>query len=177
MRPHGSAKALERRRRRAMALRANGVTIVETARRIGASTSSVKRWEKALREQGQAGLDPTPHPGAAPKLSPAQSERLLDLLAQGARAHGWKSDLWTCPRIVTLIERRFGVRYHEDHIGRLLRRLGWTRQRPQRRARQRDEALIEQWKIRDAPRIKKTPSAGGRTSSSSTSRASRSRPR
>lgn len=176
MRPHGTAKYLERRRRRAMALRAEGFTIEETARRVGSSMSSVKRWEKARRERGEHGLDPKPHPGAPRKLSPEQSGELVDLLAQGALAHGWPTDLWTCPRIVVLIERHFGVSYHEDHIGRLLRRLGWTPQRPQPKAKQRDEALIEQWKRLDAPRIKKTPGAGRPGASTSTSRASRSRP-
>jgi transposase len=98
---------------------------------------------------------------------------LICALAQGARTHGWKTDLWTCPRIAELIERRFGVRYHVDHIGRLMRSLGWSHKKPTRRAKQRDEQAIARWVKSDWPRIKKTPAAKGRTSSSSTRAASR----
>jgi transposase len=173
MRPKGTPEELERRRRRAIALLATGLTQGEVAERVGSSTSSLKRWKKAFEEQGQRGLDPKRHPGPKPRLDPEQSAHLLDLLRLGARAHGWATELWTCPRIVTVIERHFGVRYHEDHIGRLLRALGWSCQRPQRRARQRDEILIRDWLRRDWPRTKKTRASGGRRSSSSTRRASR----
>jgi transposase len=177
MRPKGTPEELERRRRRAIALLAQGFTQGEVAERVGSSLSSVKRWKSAFEEQGDTGLDPIRHPGPKPRLDAEQSTHLLDLLTLGARAHGWATDLWTCPRIVVVIERHFGVRFHEDHIGRLLRTLGWTPQKPQRRARQRNEARIEHWLRNDWPRIKKTPAAGGPGSSSPTRRASRSRPR
>lgn len=177
MRPPGSAAELERRRRRAERLLAQGFTQAEVSRRTGASPSSVHRWKTALDEHGTHGLDSRPHPGPRPKLTDAQKSTLLGLLAQGARAHGWSTDLWTTQRIADLAERHFGVSYHRDHIGRLLHSLGWSFQRPTRRARQRDERQIARWLREDWPRVKKTPGGAGRTSSSSTSRASRSRRR
>jgi transposase len=71
-----------------------------------------------------------------------------------------------------LIERRFGVCYHVDHIGRLLHDLGWSPQKPARRAIERDEQAIRRWVHEDWPRVKKTPPAEGRRSSSSTKPAS-----
>ena len=76
-------------------------------------------------------------------------------LLLGAQAAGFATDLWTCPRVTELIEKQFGVRYHVDHVGRLLHALGWSPQRPERRAAERDEAAIQNWIKSDWPRIKK----------------------
>jgi transposase len=98
-----------------------------------------------------------PAPGRPAKLAPVHHARLERCLLAGAQAAGFAHELWTCPRVAELIKQEFGVRYHADHIGRLLRRLGWTPQRPVRRARQRDEARIQQWIKADWPRLKKKP--------------------
>ena len=82
---------------------------------------------------------------------------LVRLLLQGATAHGWRTNLWTTGRIAELVRREFGVEYHRDHIGRLLHSLGWSVQKPERRALERDEQAIKRWKQKDWPRIKKTP--------------------
>ncbi len=83
-----------------------------------------------------------------------QHRHLATLLLQGAKAHGWPNELWTCARIRVLIQRHFGVSFHHDHVGRLLRqRLNWTPQKPQRRARERDEADIELFRRVRFPRI------------------------
>jgi transposase len=172
MRPHGSPTQLERRRRRAVALLGQGLSLSEVARRVGSHPSSVLRWRDALQEGGEAALAPKPAPGRPPRLTAREKERLLRLLLQGPMAHGHTTDLWTTQRIAELIERSFGVRYHRDHVGRLMHALGWSHQKPERRALERDEAAIERWVRRDWPRIKKTPPGWAPTSSSSTSRAS-----
>jgi putative transposase len=69
-------------------------------------------------------------------------ERLEKKLLKGAQAAGFPTDLWTCPRVARLISSLFGVTYHVDHIGRLLHMLGWSPQKPERRAIERDEAKI-----------------------------------
>ncbi len=77
------------------------------------------------------------------------------MLLRGAKAAGFPTDLWTCPRIAKVIEERFGVHYHVDHIGRMLHALGWSPQKPQRRALERDEEAIGRWTKEDWPRIKR----------------------
>ena len=72
-------------------------------------------------------------------------------------AHGYRTELWTTARIAELIEREFGVTYHRDHVGRLMHNLGWSHQKPKRRALERNENNIEQWKRKEWPRVKKTP--------------------
>jgi transposase len=94
-------------------------------------------------------------PGAPSRLSAEQKERLLAELSQGAEAHGFAGDVWTTARIAQFILQRFGVRYHRDHIGPLLRQLGWSPQRPIVRASQRDEAVIEQWVETTWPELEK----------------------
>jgi hypothetical protein len=79
----------------------------------------------------------------------------------GAREAGFDNDLWTCRRVAQLIVRRFGVFYHADHTGRLLHGLGWSPQKPQRRAAERDEEAVRTWLKKDWPRIKKNPAAEG----------------
>jgi len=172
MRPTGSPEELEHRRVRALALLKEGWQPVEVARRIGVDRRSVRRWKAAVRAKGAAGVRAKPAPGRPLKLQAKQRTQLEALLLKGAQAAGFHTDLWTCPRVAELIERRFGVCYHVDHIGRLLHEMGWSPQKPQRRAIERDEQMIRRWVHKDWPRVKKTPRAAARRLSSSTKRAS-----
>lgn len=142
---HPSRRALEERRLRAAELFGQGLTQGEVARQLGASTSAVSRWYHTWCERGAQGLRSLGRSGPAPRLSPAQQEALVDTLGAGARAAGYATDLWTLPRIRLLIQERFGVRYHVSHVWLLMRRLGWSCQKPQKRARQRDEEAICRW--------------------------------
>jgi transposase len=90
-------------------------------------------------------------------LSDRQCRQLQVLLLQGATAHGYGTDLWTLERISALIRQHFGVRYHPGHVFKLLHRLGWSCQKPARRAKQRDEAAIAHWRRHTWPQIKKGP--------------------
>jgi transposase len=146
-------------------LLAEGQGIRAVARTVGAAPSSVKRWQDLLKKRGPAGLKAKPHPGRRPRLAKRQKQQLVHLLRRGPLAAGYATDLWTCPRVAQVIAQRFGVRYHPDHIWRLLRALGWSCQKPERRARERDEAAIQRWRQHDWPRIKKRPAAGAQPGS------------
>ncbi len=97
---------------------------------MGVDRRSVRRWKAAYREKGPQALKAKPAPGRPPKLTHNEKQELEELLLQGAEAAGFDTDLWTCPRVARVIRKHFGVRYHVDHIGRLLRSLGWSPQRP-----------------------------------------------
>ncbi len=129
MRPVGSGKRLERRRLRAIALLEHGQAPVEVARQLGVDRRSVRRWNAAYRRQGAQGLAARLAPGRPSKLSARQRQQLLRMLRRGAAAGGFESDVWTYPRVAEVIRRRFGISYHVDHLGRLLRSLGWTPRR------------------------------------------------
>ena len=172
MRPQGSPQALEERRRRVVAFLKQKLSLHEIARRIGCHASSVLRWRNALHVGGPAALKAKPASGRPPRLSAKQKARLVRLLGQGAMAHGYRTELWTTQRIAGLIERRLGVRYHRNHVGKLLHQLGWSHQKPERRAVERNEAAIAAWKRSVWPRVKKTPQGWRPISSLSTNRAS-----
>ncbi|MFO0887905.1 MAG: winged helix-turn-helix domain-containing protein [Isosphaeraceae bacterium] len=142
MRPIGTAEELERRRRRAVELVKRGEPPAKVAYFLGCGRSSVYTWLKADREAPEA-LAARPHPGPTPRLSDEQIGELEGLLLKGARAHGWPNDLWSAHRVAEVIHRRFGVTYHVEHARKLIRRrLNWSSQRPQKKARQRNEARI-----------------------------------
>ena len=155
MRPSGSAAVLEARRRWAASLLAQGRSCSEVAELVGASLSSVKRWKAAWKKGGIESLAAKPHPGPTPRLSDSQKRQLVKLLTRGPQASGFPTDLWTCARVAKVIRKRFGVKYHPGHVWYLLRRLKWSCQKPERRARERDEAVIARWRKRVWPRLKK----------------------
>lgn len=145
MRPPGSPEELERRRHRAMALLAEGQSPVEVARLIGVDRRSVRRWKAAHQQHGAQALRARRASGRPPKLAPRSLQQVERVLLKGAKAAGFATDLWTCPRIAQVIARRFGVQYHVDHLSRLLRALGWSPQKPQRQAVERDALAIRGW--------------------------------
>ena len=161
MRPFGAPKTLARRRRRAMALLQQGLSLREVARRVQASVSSVSQWRAAWRQGGEAALAPKPAPGPACRLTDQQCAQLLRLLAQGATAYGFPNELWTLKRIAAVIQVEFGIRYHPSHVWKLLHRLGWSCQVPDPRPIQRDEQAIAHWKRYQWPAIKKSPTTWG----------------
>jgi len=152
-RPFGTPAELERRRRRAVQLLEEGERPTVVARFFGVDRSSVYRWSRTANNGPQA-LAARPHPHRPTRLSDQQLRELEDLLVQGAQAHGWPNALWTTTRVSEVIYRHFGIRFHHDHVGRFLRqRLGWTPQKPERRARERNETAILDWQSQQFPRI------------------------
>ena len=84
-----------------------------------------------------------PHPGPKPRLTDEQIRELERLLLQGAKAHGWHNDLWSAHRVAEVIRRHFGVAYHTEHVRKIIRRrLNWSSQKPQKKAKQRDDEAI-----------------------------------
>lgn len=156
MRPKGSAEALEVRRRLAIRLLQQGKGVRETAGLLGSSPGSVSRWQKAHREGGDEALSAKPPPGNKRKLNASHLAQLEALLLQGPRAHGYKNELWTLARVAEVIQQHFGIAYVPNYVWYILRNIGWTAQKPERRARERDEKAIATWRKRDWPRIKKS---------------------
>lgn len=141
---------------RAAQLLARGMKPMEVARAVGSSPSSVTRWKEVIRRHGVEGLKAKPASGRPPRLSSGQKKRLVKILLRGAVANGYSTDLWTCKRVAEVIERRFGVRHHPHHVWEILRSLGWSCQKPERQARERDDKAVARWRGTDWPRIKKS---------------------
>lgn len=156
MRTKGSAAELEQRRRQAVALLEEGLKGAQVARVLGVSGAAVSRWKQAYEKDGPAGLAATPHPGGRSRLTSKQRQRLAKLLLQGPRRHGYRTELWTLGRVAEVVARTFGVQYHPSHVWKVLRGMGWSCQKPERRARERDEEAIRRWRQEGWPRIKKS---------------------
>jgi len=169
-------QALEQRRLKAAKLFAAGVQQAEVARRLGVTPPSVHRWYRVWKEEGEAGLRHRASAGRRSRLSAEQRQQLEEALLAGPAAAGYATELWTAPRVRKLIWERFRVRYHESHIWLLLRHLGWTCQKPAKRALERDEEAIATWVQERWPQIKRGHRKQAPRSCSGTKQASRSGP-
>ena len=158
---------MEERRLQGARLLKEGVSQADVAKQLGVKRQSVHGWAKVMAAQGEKALVRVPT-GRKPRLNAVQLTQLAEHLKNGPQAHGYATALWTTERIAKLINRQFGVRYHRDHVGRLLGQMGWSCQRPTGRARERKEDEIARWKRVDWPRIKKKQKKRGVPSSSST---------
>ncbi|MFF8867462.1 winged helix-turn-helix domain-containing protein [Streptomyces sp. NPDC015139] len=140
---------------RAVELFVEGVSNVEIARAVGVCAESVRRWRRVWEEGGASALRRRAATGRPPKLDDAQVEPVRTALERGAQAHGFEADLWTLERVGVVIERVTGVSLSRASVWRLLTgRLGWSLQRPERRAVERDESEIARWIAHEWPRMR-----------------------
>jgi transposase len=146
----------EGRRLRAWGLHEQGWNQSQIAAALGVTSGAVSQWMRRAREgRGPEALRKRKAPGGRPRRSAEQQAQILEWLREGAEAHGFRGELWTRRRVAVLIERKLGARYHPGHVSKLLKSWGWSGQKPEKRARQRDEAAIEQWVKQRWPAIKK----------------------
>jgi transposase len=164
MRTPGSADELQYRRRLAVQRVSEGYSTQEVADFLGVDPSTVRRWLAAFRERGEAGLDLKPVSGRPSKLTPTQEKIALRWLTDSPTHHGFDTELWTAARLGQLIREEFGVGLNPRYFGAWLRDRGFSPQKPQRVARERDPKAIAAWLESDWPRIKKRPDARARTS-------------
>ena len=167
---------MEERRKQAARLFARGRTQAEVAAELSVSRQSVSRWHADWRAGGVAALKAAGRAGRLPRLGAAELKAVERALTRGPLAHGYPTDMWTLSRVGEVIAATTGVSYHPGHVWRILRQLGWSRQRPARRATERDEAAIARWRREAWPRVKKTPGAARPGSASKTSPGSASSP-
>jgi transposase len=172
--PAKQRAALEARRLQAAELFAQGRTQAEVAHQLGVSRQSAHLWHRRFEHGGLDALGSRGPTGPDPRLSAAQLAKVEQALLAGAMANGFDTDLWTLERVAVVITQLTGIRHHPGHVWAILRhRLGWSVQRPERRASERDEQAITRWVQQEWPRIKKGPPRNRPGSSSSTNRPSR----
>jgi transposase len=149
---------LRARRLRAAELFTVGVRQAEVARQLGVSRQAVSLWHACWKAGGTQALHSRGPTGPTPKVSDAQLSQVEQALLEGATASGFTGELWTLDRIAIVIERLTGVRHHPAWVWALLHhRLGWSVQRPVRRAAERDQEAIDRWVKERWPAIKQTP--------------------
>ena len=154
----------EARRLRAWELKQKGWKQTDIAEALGVSKGAVSQWLKKASREGVETLRGRKGGGPKPRLSAEQLNQLPVLLAQGAEHFAFRGDVWTRGRVATVIQRSFGVTYSLTHVGWLLSKIGWSRQKPIERASQRDETAIDRWRSQTWLELKK--SRAGRTNDS-----------
>jgi len=174
---HRDFKAMERRRKRAGQLFRQGKSQADVVRELGVSRQSVSRWHADWLAGGTDALRSAGRAGRLPQLDHADLRRVERRLQKGPLANGYPTDMWTIQRVAEVIESETGVTYHPGHVWRILRQMGWSRQRPARRAIERDDEAIANWVKHDWPRVTKTPDAEKPGSASRTRAGSASSPR
>jgi transposase len=160
-------KEMEKRRLRGCKMLEKGYGCAEVAQRLGVTRAVVYRWQAAWQCGGRAAVVSKGRAGRKAKLDAQAAAKITEALLAGPRAQGYKTDLWTLPRVGHLIEKLAAVRYHEGHVWRVLGKLGFSCQRPERRAVERDDQQVRHWRRKAWPALKKTP--GGKSASSSLS--------
>ena len=146
---------LEQRRKKAGKLFAKDCSAPEVARRLGVARQVAYRWKNAWDQGGPAALASKGPAGPKPKLTVVQTQLVTEALLAGPVAHGYKTALWTLPRVASLIEDLTGVGYHPGHVWRLLGASGFSCQRPERRAIERSDKAIRHWSRTGWPALKK----------------------
>ena len=151
----------EGRRLRALALHEQGWQGKAIAAALGVTAGAVSQWLKRARTGGREALRSHPPPGPTPKLPEAERLALPQLLEKGAEAYGFVGEVWTTKRIALVIKRSFGVSYHPAHVSRLMRQIGWSVQKPRKRASQRDETQVTAWRAETWPALSAKPKRKG----------------
>jgi len=136
-------------------LKQRGWSQRDIAEALDVSEVALSGWLARARDGGPESLRSRPAPGRPPRLSPAQVRSIPELLWHGPEAYGFRGQVWTCARVARVIEVEFGVRYHKDHVGRLLKGLHWTPQQPIKRAIQRDDEAIQRWRDETWPELRR----------------------
>ena len=151
-------EALERRRKDAAGMFKAGTKQAEVARVLGVSRQSVSRWYTDWEKAGISGLKAAGRAGRKPKIGIGDLNKIDRALRKGARANGFNTDLWTLRRVAKVIEAIAGVQYHQGHVWRILRdSMGWSLQRPAKRAKERNEEAVKVWVSQTWPELKKKP--------------------
>lgn len=102
---------------------------------------------KSTDEEGNQGPESEPYEH--------NREQLIELLDQGAQAHGWETDLWTSRRVATLIDREFETDFSRHHCSRILRELGYRPGKPRKQAAEKDPEEKQRWLDEEAEQLKK----------------------
>lgn len=138
----------------------------QIATALGGSEGAVSPWMTRAHAKGLEALRHRPRPGAPRRLATEPLARVPALVHRGAEASGFRGPVWTCGRIAAVIRLELGLFSPPVHVGRLLKAMRWSPQRPARRARQRDEAAIAHGRQETWPALKRGPRLRSQPSSS-----------
>lgn len=153
--PRRDRQALQKRRFQALKLYQKGQTQYQIAKQLKVSFEGVSNWVETYRQQGLKGLQSKGRPGPRPRLTDSKRRKLKQAILKGPKAQGYTTDLWTLQRLTALIKKLARTSYHPGHVWKIVVSLGFSCQKPQKRAKERDEQAIKNWLHKTWPRIKR----------------------
>ncbi len=148
-----------------------GTKPAQVAHAVGVARQTVYTWKSVLESGGIDALRAMPSPGRPARLDDSQLKDLRRALLHKPTEFGFETELWTLKRVGVLVQRRYGVKFGLTNIWLILGALGFSPQKPERRAIERDEEAVRHWRLHTWAALEKKPGARGAKSSSSTSRA------
>ena len=155
-RPHKlTRQQLQERRLHAQQLLEQGHRPRDITHSLGIASSTLRTWKQKLHQHGDDALHATVSTGRPRALNDEARHELRLLLRQGAKAHGYDDDTWTTLRVRDLIAQHFGIHYHRDHVGALLKQMCFSYQKPETRALERDEKQVRTWVDTTLPELGK----------------------
>jgi len=150
-----SREEKEKRRMKAGKMFRKGLSQADVARKLDVSTAAVSGWHHAWKKRGLRGLESKGAPGFDSELTEKDREKLRKAILQGARKFGYDSDLWTLARIAAVMNKLTGHSFGHTWTWQIVLSLGFTCQKPEKRAKERDEEAIREWREKTFPRLKK----------------------
>ena len=154
--PEKDFKALENRRLAAVRMFRKGLTQSEISQIMKVSRQAVHVWHKKFKKRGEESLLSHKATGRPPKVSGTVIKKQLPgILARGAATYGFTADIWTTANISLVMRKECGIEYHRDHMRKILHSLGFSWQKPEKRAIERNERRIKYWVNTTWPDIKK----------------------
>ena len=148
-----------KKRIRAGRLLLSGKRCADVGEAVGVARQTVYTWKALLDEGGLDALRAVPEPGRPARLDAAQLAQLRAVLLQSPTEHGFGTELWTLKRVAAVIHTFFGVRFGQTQVWRILGALGFSPQKPEKRAIERNDDAVRAWKRRTWPALKKKRSA------------------
>lgn len=157
-----SHEALETIRIMAVRRVEEGEAPSDVIRSYGFCRTTIYRWIRRAREHGEAGLRAVKATGRPPELTVKQKQTVAGwITGRDPRQYGFDFGLWTRQIIAELIELRFEISLSVSTVGRLLKELGITPQKPVRRAYERDDEAVERWMKQEYPKLRRSARARG----------------
>ena len=135
-----------------------GKGCAEVALAVGVARQTIYTWKRLLDEGGIDALRAVPERGRPAQLDDEQLAAVRAAILQSPTEHGFGTELWTLKRVGAVIERLHGVRFGQTNVWRILGGLGFSPQKPEKRAIERNEDAVRSWKRRTWPALKKKPS-------------------
>lgn len=158
----------ERRHKAAELFKANELSQAAIARELEVSQASISKWHATWQANGVDALNAKPHPGPGRSITTEDEQKLLEAIKLSPTAWGFTTDRWTSKRIADVCQRVLHIEYHPDHVRKLMRALGYSPQKPRKKAVERDEAAIQAWLETTQPELVKRGRRKARRSSTPT---------